>query len=151
MVFMPASYHSGALVEGYLVSGASLGAAIGALIAMALTDRYGRKSMLIFDAALYTVGAVLSAVTVDLAMLLISRTLIGLAVGADSAIATAYIAEYAPKGERGSLGILQQWMITVGILGAYLVGMATLFFAPPGSHTPWTGGSCWELRPYHRS
>ncbi|GGM76356.1 MFS transporter [Thermogymnomonas acidicola] len=135
MVFMPASYHSGALVEGYLVSGASLGAAIGALIAMALTDRYGRKSMLIFDAALYTVGAVLSAVTVDLAMLLISRTLIGLAVGADSAIATAYIAEYAPKGERGSLGILQQWMITVGILGAYLVGMATLFFAPGLAYT----------------
>ena len=38
----------------------------------------------------------------------------------DSAIATAYIAEYAPKNRRGSLAMLQQWTITVGILISYL-------------------------------
>src|SRR6202020_3659089 len=43
------------------------------------------------------------------------------AIGADSAIATAYIAEYAPKDRRGGLSLLQQWMITVGILVAYLI------------------------------
>ena len=43
-------------------------------------------------------GSILSAVTPDAAVLLIARTLIGLAIGADSAIATAYIAEYAPSG-----------------------------------------------------
>ena len=59
--------------------------------------------------------------TPDAAILLIARTLIGLAIGADSAIATAYIAEYAPKDRRGGLSLLQQWMITVGILVAYLV------------------------------
>ncbi len=47
-------------------------------------------------------------------MRLFARTLIGLAIGADSAIATAYIdAEYAPKNRRGSLAMLQQWTITV--------------------------------------
>ncbi|KAA8922105.1 sugar porter family MFS transporter [Thermoplasma sp.] len=117
-------------VEGYLVAGASLGAAVGALVAAGLTDRYGRKYLLIADAAIYAAGALLSAFTVDLVMLLLSRTLIGIAVGADSGIATAYIAEYAPKARRGTLGILQQWMITIGILAAYLIGMATLFFAP---------------------
>ena len=65
-------------------------------------------------------------------MLLIARTLIGLAIGADSAIATAYIAEYAPRGRRGALSMLQQWMITVGILVAYLVAIV-VFLALPQS------------------
>ena len=46
---------------------------------------------------IYAVGAILSAVALDTTMLLVARTLIGLAVGADSAIATAYIAEFAPR------------------------------------------------------
>jgi len=50
---------------------------------------------------------------------LIASALIGLAVGADSAIATAYIAEFAPKKRRGALAMLQQWMITVGILASF--------------------------------
>jgi SP family arabinose:H+ symporter-like MFS transporter len=117
-------------IYGYLIAGASLGAAVGALIAALLTDKYGRKYLLIADAAIYTIGALLSAFSVDLVMLLISRTFIGLAVGADSAIATAYIVEYAPKNRRGHLSLMQQWMITWGILGAYLVGMAVFFIAP---------------------
>ena len=88
---------------GYLVAGASLGAAVGALAAGPLTDRFGRKSLLMADASIYAIGALLSAFTVNAVMLISSRTLIGLAVGADSAIATAYIAEFAPKGRRGQL------------------------------------------------
>jgi MFS transporter, SP family, arabinose:H+ symporter len=105
------------------VSGASLGAAAGAICAGPLADRFGRKVLLIVDAGIYAVGSILSAVTPDAAVLLIARTLIGIAIGADSAIATAYIAEYAPKGRRGSLSLLQQWMITVGILVAYLIAI----------------------------
>ncbi len=122
-------------VYGYLIAGASLGAAVGALIAALLTDKYGRKFLLITDAAIYTIGALLSAFSVDLVMLLLSRTLIGLAVGADSAIATAYIAEYAPKNRRGHLSLMQQWMITWGILGAYFVGMGVFFIAPQLAYT----------------
>ncbi len=117
-------------ITGYLVAGASLGAAVGALIAAALTDRFGRKYLLIADALIYTIGAVLSGITINLAMLLISRTFIGIAVGADSAIATAYIAEYAPAKRRGKLSMMQQWMITWGILGAYVMGMLIFYIAP---------------------
>src|SRR5580693_6206376 len=101
--FVPYNLHGLAL--GYLVSGASLGAAA---------------------------GAILSGVTWHAAVLLIARTLIGLAIGADSAIATAYIAEYAPKERRGSLTLLQQWMITVGILISYIIALI-IFSAFPGS------------------
>jgi sugar porter (SP) family MFS transporter len=128
--FVP--YDLRGLALGYLVSGASLGAAAGAILAGPLADRFGRKSLLIVDAGIYAGGAILSAVTPDAAVLLIARTLIGLAIGADSAIATAYIAEYAPKDRRGSLSMLQQWMITVGILVAYIVALI-IFSAFPGS------------------
>ncbi|SMD31034.1 sugar porter family MFS transporter [Picrophilus oshimae] len=124
------SSHLNPFITGYLVSGASLGAAVGALIAAVLTDRYGRKYLLIADALIYSIGAILSGLSIDIIMLIISRTFIGIAVGADSAIATAYIAEYAPKEKRGRLSILQQWMITIGILGAYLIGMLVFFIAP---------------------
>jgi sugar porter (SP) family MFS transporter len=116
-------YHLSDLASGYLVAGASLGAAAGALAAGPLTDRFGRRSLLIIDAMIYAVGALLSALTPNVGLLLFARTLIGLAIGADSAIATAYIAEYAPSNRRGALGMLQQWMITVGILFSYLVAL----------------------------
>ena len=128
--FVPYGLHGLAL--GYLVSGASLGAAAGAILAGPASDFFGRKKLLIVDAGIYALGAILSAVTPDAAVLLIARTLIGVAIGADSAIATAYIAEYAPKERRGSLTMLQQWMITVGILVSYIVALI-IFSAFPGS------------------
>src|SRR6202046_4377218 len=136
--FIP--YHLSSFATGYLVAGASLGAAAGALVAGPVTDRFGRKVLLITDAAIYAVGAILSAVTPDAGVLLFARTLIGLAVGADSAIATAYIAEFAPRSRRGQLSIIQQWMITVGILVSYLVAVVILK-AAPGS----AGSSDWRL------
>jgi len=123
-------YKLGDFASGYLVAGASLGAAAGALAAGPLTDRFGRKSLLIIDALLYAIGALLSAFTPNVVVLMIARTFIGLAIGADSAIATAYIAEYAPRNRRGSLGMLQQWMITVGILFAYLIALGIFKFWP---------------------
>jgi SP family arabinose:H+ symporter-like MFS transporter len=126
--------------SGYLVAGASIGAAVGAIAAGPLTDRFGRKSLLVVDAAIYAVGAILSAVTVNTIILLFARTLIGLAVGADSAVATAYIAEFAPKSRRGALMIMQQWMITVGILVSYVIAVVTFKIAP-GSAT----GADWRI------
>ncbi len=136
--FIP--YHLSSFATGYLVAGASLGAAVGALLAGPLTDRFGRKVLLVSDAAIYAIGAILSAVTVDAGMLLASRTLIGLAIGADSAIATSYIAEFAPRSRRGQLSIIQQWMITVGILVSYLVAVIVLKAAPHSA-----GGADWRL------
>jgi sugar porter (SP) family MFS transporter len=136
--FVP--YHLNGFWTGYLVAGASLGAAVGALGAGPIADRYGRKALLIADALIYAVGAILSAVTPDAAVLLFARTLIGLAIGADSAIATAYIAEYAPRNRRGALSMLQQWMITVGILVSYIVALIILKIAPGSA-----GSTDWRL------
>ena len=138
--FIP--YHLNDFAEGYLVAGASLGAAAGALLAGPLSDRLGRKKLLIADALIYSIGALLSAFSWHVAVLLSARTLIGVAIGADSAIATAYIAEYAPRERRGSLAMLQQWMITVGILVSYLVALFILKLWPgsPGADWRWFFG-----------
>src|SRR5579863_10275562 len=136
--FIP--YHLSSFATGYLVAGASLGAAAGALIAGPLTDHFGRKVLLVTDAAIYAIGALLSAFTVNAFMLLSARTLIGLAIGADSAIATSYIAEFAPRDRRGQLSIIQQWMITVGILVSYLVAVVILLALPNSA-----GGLDWRL------
>jgi len=131
--FIP--YQLSDFATGYLVAGASLGAAVGALAAGPLTDRFGRKSLLMADATIYALGAILSAVTINAGMLIGARTLIGLAVGADSAIATAYIAEFAPAKRRGSLSLIQQWMITVGILVSYLIALLIFSVAPGAVNT----------------
>src|ERR1700749_5129149 len=136
--FVP--YNLKGLAEGYLVSGASLGAAAGAILAGPIADRFGRKGLLIADAGIYAGGSILAAITPDAAVLLAARTLIGLAIGADSASAPAYIAEYAPKDKRGSLSLLQQWMITVGILVAYLIAIL-IFGVWPNS----AGSVGWRL------
>ncbi|MDQ1614976.1 MAG: transporter, family, arabinose:H+ symporter [Actinomycetota bacterium] len=136
--FIP--YHLSNFWTGYLVAGASLGAAVGALAAGPLTDKFGRKSLLIVDAGIYAAGALLSAVAPNAWVLIFARTLIGLAVGADSAIATAYIAEFAPKARRGALMIMQQWMITVGILVSYIAALV-VFKVAPGAAT----GADWRI------
>ena len=136
--FIP--YHLSPFATGYLVAGASLGAAVGALAAGPLTDKFGRKSLLIADATIYAIGAILSALTINALVLISSRTLIGLAVGADSAIATAYIAEFAPAGKRGQLSLIQQWMITVGILVSYLLALLVFKLAPHAAY-----GADWRI------
>jgi MFS family permease len=59
--FVPYGLHGLAL--GYLVSGASLGAAAGAILAGPAADRFGRKALLVIDAGIYAAGSILSAVT----------------------------------------------------------------------------------------
>ncbi|HEX4214488.1 MAG TPA: sugar porter family MFS transporter [Candidatus Dormibacteraeota bacterium] len=126
--FLP--FNLGAIGIGIVVSGASVGAAVGAISAGPVTDRFGRKYLLILDSAIFALGAILSAVAWNAAVLDVARIVIGLAIGADSAIATAYISEFAPKNRRGSLSIIQQWMITVGILVAYIIAVIVLEVAP---------------------
>ncbi len=132
--FIP--YYLSSFATGYLVAGASLGAAVGALIAGPVTRPV--RTQVPADHRRRHLRHRRGPVSAF--MLLASRTLIGLAIGADSAIATAYIAEFAPRNRRGQLSIIQQWMITVGILVSYLVAVIILK-AAPGS----AGNLGWRL------
>ena len=91
-----------------------------------LSDRFGRKKLLIVSALLFLLGSGLCASSTGFAMMVCARIILGLAVGAASALTPAYLAELAPKERRGSLSTLFQLMVTFGILLAYASNLGFL-------------------------
>ena len=109
-----------------------VGCALGAAVAGWLTDRLGRKKMLIVSALLFAASAVGAAVPRTLAEFAVARVLGGLAIGVASVLAPLYIAEISPRAIRGRLVSLNQMAIVTGILLAYFVNWL-LSFAGPSS------------------
>ncbi|KID03636.2 sugar porter family MFS transporter [Hafnia alvei] len=103
-----------------VVSIMMLGAALGALCSGPLCTRIGRKKTLLIGSILFVVGSIGCALAGDLHMLVISRFLLGAAVGVASFVAPLYLSEIAPEHIRGSMISLYQLMITIGILAAFL-------------------------------
>jgi MFS family permease len=116
--------------QGVLVGLLPLGAMAGSLLNHRLADTLGRRRTLIVDALVFLVGTVISAAAPDYAVLLVGRALVGLGVGSTSSTVPLYISELAPAGLRGRLVTVNQVMVTLGIVGAYLVDLA---FAASGS------------------
>ncbi|MDR3298825.1 MAG: sugar porter family MFS transporter [Candidatus Accumulibacter sp.] len=111
---------------GFIVSAVLIGSAIGALSVGSLSDKFGRKPLLIIAAVLFIVGALFCAIAPNFLLLVLARIILGLAVGGASALTPAYLAELAPAAKRGSLGTLFQLMITLGILLAYVGNLGFL-------------------------
>jgi SP family sugar:H+ symporter-like MFS transporter len=114
-------YNAAAGTLGFAVASALLGAAVGALVAGRVADRYGRLWTMRVAALLFLVSAVGTGLASSLGMLIAFRVIGGVGVGVASVIAPAYIAEIAPARIRGRLGSLQQLAIVLGIFVALLV------------------------------
>ena len=80
--------------------------------------------MILLAAAVFIVGALASAAAPGVEVLVIARIVIGVAIGLASAAAPVYISEVAPPESRGRLVSFFQLAVTIGILVAYLVGLA---------------------------
>jgi sugar porter (SP) family MFS transporter len=111
-------------LQGILVAIAPAGAAVGAAMAGSVSDRIGRRRVILGAALLFIAGAVISAVAQGVSVLLIGRFLVGLAIGVASMLAPLYLAEISPATDRGAVVSLNQLCITGGILVSYLVGFA---------------------------
>lgn len=103
-----------------IVSALLGGAAFGALSAGFLTRNFGRKKSLMASSCLFCLGAIGCICANDASILIISRILLGLAIGVASFTAPLYLSEIAPKSIRGTMITLYQLMITIGILVAFL-------------------------------
>ncbi|OYO05292.1 sugar porter family MFS transporter [Enemella evansiae] len=112
------------LIEGMVVSGLLLGAMIGAMGSGRLSDRLGRKKLIVAGAVVFIVGTAGAALAVNSALLILFRMVIGLGVGIVSVVVPMYLSELAPKNIRGALSSLMQLMVTTGIFLAYLVDLA---------------------------
>lgn len=109
-----------AVTEGWFVSSGLLGCIFGVFIAGLLSDRIGRKRVLLLAAALFLVSGVGCAWAASSDTLVIYRLIGGMGVGIASVMAPMYITEFAPANIRGRMVAFYQLAITVGILLAYL-------------------------------
>jgi MFS transporter, SP family, arabinose:H+ symporter len=106
--------------EGFAVSNLIVACILGSVITGPLTDRYGRKKMLIIAGFLFTLSAVLSGLPHNYWQLIVARSIGGFGVGIASVLSPIYIAELAPARVRGVLVAVNQLAIVVGILLTYI-------------------------------
>jgi sugar porter (SP) family MFS transporter len=129
---------------GFAVSSALLGSAVGAFFAGQFADRYGRVKSMMVASGLFLISAIGSGLASGIIDFSVWRLLGGVAVGAASVIAPAYIAEVAPAHLRGRLGSLQQLAIVVGIFIALLSNYFIAVAAGSASFPFWFGVTAWR-------
>ena len=124
LLFIKQDFALGSFDQGLVVAAVPIGAVGGAAIAGPAADTYGRRRMILLAAVVFIVGALASAAAPGTEVLVIARLVIGVAIGLASAAAPVYISEVAPPESRGRLVSFFQLAVTIGILVAYLVGLA---------------------------
>ena len=114
---------------GWFTSSALIGAIIGALVSGSLSDRFGRKPILIIAAFLFFISALGCTIPNSFIFLIVARIIGGIGVGMASVLAPLYISEFSPPKIRGKLIALYQLSIVIGILLAYLSNRLLLKFS----------------------
>jgi SP family arabinose:H+ symporter-like MFS transporter len=117
------------ITRGWYVGCALAGSIAGVLVAGSLSDRFGRKIVLIISAVLFSVSGIGCMIAADEVQLVIARILGGLGIGVASVISPLYIAEISVPNFRGRLVSMYQLAITVGFLGAYLANFGLLQYS----------------------
>ena len=111
------------LMQGVAMTTALVGCLVGAMVAGAAADRWGRKPLLMTSAVLFTMSAVGTGLFNDFTLFNIARFVGGMGIGVASALAPMYIAEVSPSEIRGRMVSLNQMTIVLGILSAQIVNM----------------------------
>jgi MFS transporter, SP family, arabinose:H+ symporter len=115
--------------EGWFVSSALVGCIIGVAFSGELSDRLGRKKLLLLSAVLFFLSALGCALMPSLSWVIAFRLLGGIGIGIASNVVPLYISEIAPSQIRGRLVTYYQFALTFGILVAYLTNAALLNYA----------------------
>lgn len=131
-------------MQGVVVTVALAGAAMGAAMVGYLSDRAGRRQVILGAGLLFIAGAAISAIAQTVAVLVIGRFLVGLAIGIASMLTPLYLAEISPARERGAIVSLNQLCITAGIL----VSISSAMHSPV---PPRDGAGCWRSGQYPAS
>ncbi len=137
-------FNSDEVGTGFNVASMLLGSAVGAFFAGNLADKLGRRPTMIITAVAFIISAWGSGIAGSSAVFVVFRVVGGLAVGAASILAPAYISEIAPAGIRGSLATLQQLMIVVGLFMAFLNNYLLAGAAGSAADVFWFGFDAWQ-------
>lgn len=99
---------------------ALIGAMIGALVSGYLSDKFGRKRIILVAAVIFLIGAVWCGMANGVSGLMAARIFLGVGIGVASFSTPLYLAEISPAKIRGTLVSMFQLLITVGLLGAFI-------------------------------
>ena len=124
--FLKRDFSLDAITVGAVATAAVVGSLVGSLTLGPITDRVGRKPMLIVDVVLFVVATTGTALAWDAVSLIVFRFLVGVAIGADYPISVAYITENVPARYRGRLVIGAFTFQAVGAMVGALTGVAIL-------------------------
>jgi SP family sugar porter-like MFS transporter len=123
---------AGALEIGWAMSSALIGALTGAMFAGGLSDKFGRKPLLISSGLLFVITSIGTGLAPSFGLFIASRLLGGCAIGIASNLSPLYIAEIAPASMRGRLVSMNQLTISLGVVLAQIVNWLIAKPAPPG-------------------
>ena len=121
ILFITEDFDLSPFMQGAVVASLLLGAMAGAALAGPLSDTLGRRRLIMIAAVTFTVGAIAAAAAPSAWALVGARVILGLAVGCAALVVPLYLSEIAPTRLRGAIGSLNQLMIVVGILVAFIV------------------------------
>lgn len=141
---LQSAFNSNEVGTGFNVASMLLGCAAGAFFAGNLADRFGRKKVLIGTAVAFLTSAWGSGIAASSPEFVTFRIIGGLAVGAASVLAPAYISEIAPQEVRGRLTTLQQLMIVIGLLASFISNYFIATYAGGASSMHWFGFQAWQ-------
>lgn len=112
--------------------------AVGLLIFGPLSDKYGRKPVLVAGMAAYCASSVACALSVNIWMLVAARVVQALGSGAMSAVCTAVVKDAVREDSRERMLAIIQVMFVIGPVAAPIIGAGILAF------TDWRG-TFWVL------
>lgn len=114
------------LTTGSVVSAPFIGAVVGAVFFGWLADKIGRRAIVLNVLIFFVMASILSALSINFLMLLVSRFLVGVGIGGDIPASGSLVAERAASGERGSLLSTQTAMWAVGAACATFAALPLL-------------------------
>ena len=138
------AFQSDSVGTGFNVASMLLGCAVGAFFAGWLADKFGRRAIMRVAALFFIVSAWGSGIAGGSLEFVVYRILGGLAVGAASVLAPAYISEVAPARFRGSLATIQQIAIISGLFVAFLSNYLIADLAGASTAELWLGFEAWR-------
>lgn len=138
------AFNSESAGTGFNVASMLLGCAVGAFFAGRLADILGRRTLLQIAAVCFVISAWGSGIAESSLEFVLYRILGGLAVGAASVMAPAYISEVAPARYRGMLTTVQQIAIIFGLFMAFISNYLLAKFAGASTSVLWLDYSAWR-------